>query len=115
MQYWRTEAACAALTVGEQDMFFGDSDTDMSVHKQHELARTVCYGCDPQVECLAYSISIEAGFGIWGGLTESQRKRYLSPLVRRAVGQGRKMTPDELSEVIFLCGSSVRRRQRAFA
>ena len=39
--------------------------------------RTLCRRCNVQQQCLDYSIQIEEGHGIWGGLNELERKRLL--------------------------------------
>jgi len=88
-------------------MFFGAATTGISIHKQHEYARLSCYQCPVQVECLAYSIEIDAPFGVWGGLTESQRKRYLAPRLREAYRNGTEITPDILAGVIDYCGTAI--------
>lgn len=106
MQFWRNSAVCAVLDLEEQRMFFGDA-TGLSIHKQHEYARMSCYQCPVQVECLAYSIEIDAPFGVWGGLTESQRKRYLAPRLREAYRSNTEVTPEILAGVILLCGSAI--------
>jgi len=99
---WRTEALCVGMSIEDSKMFFGDRD-DMSTHRQHKEARRYCYICPVQTDCLAYAIEVDVRYGIWGGLTESQRKRYLSPVLRKARSRGQKITPDMLSEVINSC------------
>ncbi len=65
-----------------QKVFFGEA-IGVPVHQQHEEARTYCYVCPVQVHCLSYCVETDTDFGVWGGLTESQRKRYLWPAIRR--------------------------------
>jgi hypothetical protein len=43
--------------------------------------------------------------GVWGGLTESQRKRYLRPAIRE---EG--LTDEVLQSVILVCGVRIFRR-----
>lgn len=99
---WRIEALCATVGDEERKMFFGDRE-GMSTHRQHKEARQYCYSCPVQVECLLYSIEADERFGIWGGLTESQRKRYLNPRLRQARRNNEEITPDLLVGVIVLC------------
>lgn len=82
MQTWRDLAACASLPIEAQKAFFGEAENE-STEKQHEKARTTCYVCPVQVPCLSYCIETDTDFGVWGGLTESQRKRYLWPALRK--------------------------------
>lgn len=44
-------------------------------------AKRVCTGCEVRAECLAYALANDERFGIWGGLSERERRR----LKRRAV------------------------------
>ena len=43
-------------------------------------AKKVCSGCEVRRECLEYALASDQRFGIWGGLSERERRR----LKRRA-------------------------------
>ena len=38
-------------------------------------ARKVCRGCEVRAECLEYALEHDERFGIWGGLSERERRR----------------------------------------
>ncbi|MDX6335165.1 MAG: WhiB family transcriptional regulator, redox-sensing transcriptional regulator, partial [Streptosporangiaceae bacterium] len=38
-------------------------------------AKKVCRGCEVRVECLEYALEHDERFGIWGGLSERERRR----------------------------------------
>lgn len=80
---WRDSAACLQLPWEYRKYFFGEGDT-LPVHEQHERARMVCYLCPVQLDCLYYWHETDGEYGVWGGFTVSQRKRYLQPKLRRA-------------------------------
>jgi WhiB family redox-sensing transcriptional regulator len=44
-------------------------------------AKKVCRSCDVRSECLEYALAHDERFGIWGGLSERERRR----LKKRAV------------------------------
>ena len=44
-------------------------------------AKKVCAGCEVRAECLAYALNNDERFGIWGGLSERERRR-----LKRAAG-----------------------------
>ena len=44
-------------------------------------AKKICVGCEVRSECLEYALANDERFGIWGGLSERERRR----LRRRAV------------------------------
>jgi WhiB family redox-sensing transcriptional regulator len=74
---WRERAACRGA---DPELFFpGRTDADGS---KREYARQVCKACSVQPECLDYSLQAREKHGIWGGLTELERK----PLRRRGRG-----------------------------
>ncbi|EST36972.1 transcription factor WhiB [Streptomycetaceae bacterium MP113-05] len=43
---------------------------------QHR-AKTVCTGCPVRTECLAYALDTRVEFGVWGGMTERERRALL--------------------------------------
>ena len=80
---WRSEAACNQIPWDFRAWFFGDGDPAIPIHEQHERARMLCYLCPVQFECLSYWLDTDESYGVWGGLTVSQRKRYLMPKLRK--------------------------------
>ena len=44
-------------------------------------AKKVCVGCEVRAECLEYALPHDERFGIWGGLSERERRK----LKKRAV------------------------------
>lgn len=80
---WRLKALCIDLELEERLQFFGDSSYPISAQTQYKTARLICYECPVQVECLNSAIDNKERTGVWGGLTESQRRRYAVPYLRR--------------------------------
>lgn len=39
------------------------------------LAKSICMQCEVREECLDYALRTNQDFGIWGGMTEKERKR----------------------------------------
>lgn len=37
-------------------------------------AKTVCAGCEVREQCLAYAVSTGQDTGVWGGLTDTERR-----------------------------------------
>jgi WhiB family transcriptional regulator, redox-sensing transcriptional regulator len=50
-----------------------------------EFAKEVCAGCDHRPECLAWALDHNIEFGVWGGVTEDERKR-----IRRGQARARQ-------------------------
>ena len=69
---WASRAACRHLPPRDVDrMFFGKG------HKQQTAARIVCLGCPVIAECLADALDNRTEFGVWGGMTERERRAML--------------------------------------
>ena len=63
---WQERALCAQT---DPEAFFpekGGSTRD---------AKKVCRGCEVRAECLEYALEHDERFGIWGGLSERERRR----------------------------------------
>ena len=68
---WRDEALCAQT---DPEAFYpekGDSVRD---------AKRTCLSCPVRAECLEYALDRGERFGVWGGMSERERRR----LKRRA-------------------------------
>jgi WhiB family transcriptional regulator, redox-sensing transcriptional regulator len=63
---WRADAACRNL---DTDIFFPDSESDAAP------ALEVCASCPVRTQCLDWAIATRQHDGVWGGTTESERKR----------------------------------------
>lgn len=68
---WVVFSACRQV---DPDVFFP------TTREQEEHAISICKTCPVRMDCLDYAIEAREKFGIWGGLTEKQRRR----LVRRS-------------------------------
>lgn len=65
---WVERARCRGL---DPDQFF------VRGAAQARRAIKVCQRCSVKEECLRYAVENEVDFGVWGGLTERQRRAYL--------------------------------------
>lgn len=63
---WQDEANCMGANA---DLFFPERGASTRKAKQ------ICAECEVQVECLEYAIANGEKFGIWGGLSERERRR----------------------------------------
>jgi WhiB family redox-sensing transcriptional regulator len=73
---WQVKAACR----GPQALvFFPPSTFERKDEKQdrERRAKAICATCAVKQPCLDYAIRIREPHGIWGGLSESERKRVL--------------------------------------
>ena len=71
-QDWQERALCAQT---DPEAFFPEKGGST------REAKKVCTGCDVRSECLEYALQNDERFGIWGGLSERERRK----LKRRVV------------------------------
>ena len=63
---WQERALCAET---DPEAFFPEKGGST------REAKRVCLGCDVRAECLEYALENDERFGIWGGLSERERRR----------------------------------------
>lgn len=70
---WREDAACLEYPAV---LFFGldDSETPAERRTREDRAKRVCLACGVRKECLEYALATKEPYGIWGGLTEIERR-----------------------------------------
>jgi WhiB family redox-sensing transcriptional regulator len=67
---WRDNAAC--LTA-DPELFFPVGNTGPAV-EQIEKAKSVCARCTMTEVCLQYALETSQDSGVWGGLSEDERR-----------------------------------------
>jgi WhiB family transcriptional regulator, redox-sensing transcriptional regulator len=67
---WRTRAAC---TDEDPELFFPVGTTGPAI-EQAEEAKRVCIRCEVREPCLEFALATNQDAGIWGGLTEDERR-----------------------------------------
>ena len=65
---WRERALCAQ--VGD-DLWYPEPGGSSA-----RAAKVICRQCEVRAECLREAIDNDEAFGIWGGLTEYERRRF---------------------------------------
>lgn len=78
-EFWQARAACR----GQNGyLFFPPNSFEKKHEKQQRerAAKAICRTCVVQKECLEYALAIREPHGIWGGLTEAERKALLAKL-----------------------------------
>jgi WhiB family redox-sensing transcriptional regulator len=64
--HWTARAACGAGKIAPDALFVeGAAQRD---------ARSVCQSCVVRLECLADALDSRTDFGVWGGMTERERR-----------------------------------------
>jgi WhiB family redox-sensing transcriptional regulator len=63
---WQEAALCAQT---DPEAFFPEKGGST------REAKRVCSGCEVRTQCLEYALANDERFGIWGGLSERERRR----------------------------------------
>jgi WhiB family transcriptional regulator, redox-sensing transcriptional regulator len=71
-QEWQERALCAQT---DPEAFFPEKGGST------REAKRICQGCEVRSECLEYALGHDERFGIWGGLSERERRK----LKKRAI------------------------------
>ena len=69
---WQERALCAET---DPESFFPEKGGST------REAKRICSGCEVRQECLEYALAHDERFGIWGGLSERERRK-----LKRAAG-----------------------------
>lgn len=64
---WTARGAC--LSLSPDDLFVQGA--------AQRSARAVCQGCAVRLECLSDALDNKVEFGVWGGMTERERRALL--------------------------------------
>jgi WhiB family redox-sensing transcriptional regulator len=68
--HWRLAAACQS---SDPDLFFPLSSSGPSLD-QIAQAKEICAGCAVRAECLAFAMRTHQVHGVWGGMSEEERR-----------------------------------------
>jgi WhiB family transcriptional regulator, redox-sensing transcriptional regulator len=65
-EHWQERALCCQT---DPEAFFPEKGGST------REAKRICLGCEVRAECLEYALAYDERFGIWGGLSERERRR----------------------------------------
>ena len=94
---WQENALCA---VTDPEAFFPEKGGST------REAKRVCTQCDVRVDCLGYAIAHDERFGIWGGLSERERRKLKKAqepkdTTPNTTKRGRKPSNPQAREQVF--------------
>jgi WhiB family redox-sensing transcriptional regulator len=74
---WQLRAACRGP---ESALFFPPTYPERKDDRdgRETRAKAICAECAVRAECLDYALSIREPHGIWGGLTEAERRLLIA-------------------------------------
>lgn len=71
---WHTQAACRGPA---HAVFFPPSRIERRIDRKRreQRAKEICADCGVLQQCLSYALEIREQHGIWGGMTERERRQ----------------------------------------
>lgn len=76
---WRKHAACRGT---DTELFFPAGALSPDAVEQIEAAKAVCLRCAVRLECLEFALQSNQEAGVWGGLSEEERRKMRRPWLR---------------------------------
>ena len=80
---WRFRAACR---YADPELFFPEGTAGPAVEAA-DLAKRFCGRCLVRARCLDWALDHNAAFGIWGGVTEGERRDLRHAFPARVTGK----------------------------
>jgi WhiB family redox-sensing transcriptional regulator len=99
--HWQDDAACYAT--GNEVFFNPLAARGHSRRRRETMAQSICAACPVRRQCADYAIRAREPYGVWGGLTESQRQviyAVLDQAEARNPGEGIRAVERHLTGVV---------------
>jgi WhiB family redox-sensing transcriptional regulator len=72
---WQQRASCRGL---DASMFFHpENERGRSRRQREEQAKSICRHCPVRAECLSSALAVREAYGVWGGLSSTEREELL--------------------------------------
>ena len=69
---WQESAACRELPT--EMFFYTDGERGPRRKNRENAAKAVCASCPVIAACRAHALAVQEPYGIWGGLSEDERR-----------------------------------------
>ena len=80
---WQLQGACR--TAGPETFFHPEGERGPARARREARAKAVCSECPALAACRAHALQVHEPYGIWGGLSESERQQLLAAATAAAV------------------------------
>ena len=78
---WQRDAAC--WNVGSSLFFSPDGERAAARRHRVAAAKAICGRCPVRMPCVLYALATRQRYGVWGGLTEDDRRQPVADERRR--------------------------------
>ncbi|MFE7491719.1 WhiB family transcriptional regulator [Kitasatospora sp. NPDC057541] len=73
-QHWNWQLEGACRTVDSSIFFHPVNERGAAAKEREQNAKSVCARCPVRVPCRRYALATREPYGVWGGLTEEERR-----------------------------------------
>ncbi|ALX04301.1 WhiB family transcriptional regulator [Aeromicrobium erythreum] len=81
MYEWQHQGACANIDPAQ--FFSPDAERGVQKERREEAAKVICQDCPVIIRCRDHALSVQEPYGVWGGLSESDRREILATTPKR--------------------------------
>lgn len=74
---WQYDGLCN--TVDPEEFFSPEAERGAPRLRREEAAKALCARCPVLDRCRTHALSVQEPYGVWGGLSESDRREILGP------------------------------------
>lgn len=79
---WQYQGACREY---DTELFFHpEGERGGTRRRRAEAAKAICATCPVLEQCREHALRVQEPYGIWGGMSEEERRDYLSTHKRRS-------------------------------
>jgi len=78
---WQYRGSC--LGMDSSVFFHPEGERGGSRRRRNERAKAICQDCPVLEECRDHALSTREPYGVWGGMSEEERRAYYERQARR--------------------------------
>ena len=78
---WQNRGSC--LGMDSSVFFHPEGERGGSRRRRDERAKAICQDCPVLEECRDHALSTREPYGVWGGMSEEERRAYYEQQARR--------------------------------
>jgi WhiB family redox-sensing transcriptional regulator len=112
---WRMRAECRPSQGHDSELFFPVGNSGPALQRIAE-AKAVCRRCPVNAECLDWALASKQEWGVWGGLSEDERRALTRDAAAErvaATARARREAELQRSEVVGeTCGGKITKHAR---
>jgi WhiB family redox-sensing transcriptional regulator len=100
--FWQDDGKCRSA---DSRLFFHPQNERGAARlRRDRIAKNICAGCDVRIACADYAVRAREPFGVWGGMSETERELIYARLdsrnYPRAQGEGLLAAADDIAAAV---------------